>query len=217
MAADNRSFISIKVLLFLVFLLYFVLALSLSVKAQEQEEENETDAFQNERLNSLETRLEELGYIINDMENAIERIQESDTAQEQERLLLSDKLDLTLIALNDLVNYSIDLLGMTQEALLDSMTYQDSVNGMLSFLHSDMESLNENTVSGNALISSMNDSLGEELNTASANSIQEFNHTLSKTNTLLSYLFVLLLFLLVMVVAVSIGLLLHHMIHKFVR
>lgn len=219
---NNRDIVNIRILFFFSCFFLGLFFFPLFVNAQESNEaeslsESGTDTVQNERLNSLEIRLEELGYSINDIEVTIEKLQESEILQDQERLAISDKIDLAVIALNDLINYSIELLEKIDNEELLASEYRTKVLNAFVSNKADIAALNENTVSGNALISSLNDSFEKELKAASASSIQEFNHTLLKTNTLLSYLFVLLLFLLVMVVVIGLGLLLHNMINRFVR
>ena len=62
------------------FILSLFMSLSIEVQAAETSEESDytqTDFEQDERLNSLELRLEELGYSINEVEQAIVLLQET--------------------------------------------------------------------------------------------------------------------------------------------
>lgn len=200
---------NIKIFIVL-FCFSLVLFAPVYVYAAEQEEDSETDSEQNDRINSLELRFEELGYVINEIEGIIEQIQTSEQEEEEERLAISDKLDLNLIALNDLVNYTIEFLGKCDN--YETLTGEHRV-----IVETELSELSELTVSGNTLVSDFNTSFEENMKATSEASIKEFNDTLLKTNMLLSYLFVLILLLLVMVIVIAIGALLHHMLNKFVR
>ncbi len=180
-------------------------------------ETSETDEEQNQRLNSLEIRLEEMGYVINDVEGIIEQIQTSEQLEQEERLAISDKLDLSIIALNDLVNYNIELLGKADNSETLTGEYRQNVEETFEELTQLSLEQNELTVSGNSIITDFNDSFETNLKTTSGDFLTEFNDTILMTNTLLSYLFVLILILLVMVVVIAFGALLRSMINKFVR
>lgn len=200
---------SIKIFLVL-FCFTLVLSTPVYAYAAEPEEESETDIEQNERINSLESRLEELGYVIDEVEGTLEQIQDSELEEAEERLVISEKLDLSLLVLNDLVNYFIEFLDKYDAS--ETLAAEHRL-----FVKTGLVELSELTVSGNTLISDFNTSFEENVKITSENSIKEFNDTLLSTNTLLSYLFVLILFLLVMVIAIAIGVLLHHMLNKFVH
>lgn len=200
---------SIKIFLVL-FCFTLVLSTPVYAYAAEQEEESETYIEQNERINSLESRLEELGYVIDEVEGTLEQIQDSELEEAEERLVISEKLDLSLLVLNDLVNYFIEFLDKYDAS--ETLAAEHRL-----FVKTGLVELSELTVSGNTLISDFNTSFEENVKITSENSIKEFNDTLLSTNTLLSYLFVLILFLLVMVIAIAIGVLLHHMLNKFVH
>ncbi len=118
--------------------------ISLNAHAQESELESETDTTQNERLNSLETRLEEMGYTINEIEGVLEQVQTSELLQEEERLAISTKLDLVITALNDLVNYDIEILGKADNEELLAKEYRLQITEVLN-------NISNSTVSGNSL------------------------------------------------------------------
>ena len=104
----RAEYIYLLVFLLSVLLFFF---LSIPVHAEEiAEGESQTDTEQNERLNSLEIRLEELGYTINELQATIESVQTSELEEEQQRLVISEKLDLLIIGVRDLINYSIESL-----------------------------------------------------------------------------------------------------------
>ena len=190
------------------FILSLFMSLSIEVQAAETSEESDytqTDFEQDERLNSLELRLEELGYSINEVEQAIVLLQETDTALEEQRLVISEKLDLCIIALNDLINYSIEHLEKDDSAALLTEEYRTTVTTAIETNEESMMKLNENTVSGNMIISNFNDSVSENLQLTSENTLQELNKTLLTTNTFLSYVFILLLIVLILFITYGIG------------
>ena len=197
---------------FILVVIFFVLSLfmcsSIEVHASETSEESDytqTDFEQDERLNNLELRLEELGYSINEVEQAIVLLQETDTALEEQRLVISEKLDLCIIALNDLINYSIEHLEKDDSAALLTEEYRTTVTTAIETNEESMIKLNENTVSGNMIISNFNDSVSENLQLTSENTLQELNKTLLTTNTFLSYVFILLLVVLAILITYGIG------------
>ena len=197
---------------FIFVVIFFALSLfmcsSIEVHASETSEESDytqTDLEQDERLNSLELRLEELGYTIDDVEQAIIALQEVDTSLEEQRLLISEQLDLCIVALNDLINYSIEHLEKEDTAALLTEEYRTTVTAGIVTNEMAMTTLNENTVSGNTIISNFNDSVSENLQLTSENTLQELNKTLLTTNTFLSYVFILLLVVLVILITYGIG------------
>ena len=132
----NKNILSI--LLFAVMLLVFTFTFTLTVNA----EESNTDYEQDERLNALELRLQELGYKINDVENTIEAIQTADAEASQKQLELNQKVDLLVIALNDVVNYNIeDLNNKDADRLADAeyreliKAYNEQTLEMMTALH----------------------------------------------------------------------------------
>ena len=178
------------------------------------ESETLTDSEQNERLNNLEIRLEELGYSVNEVRDSINAINERFELSEQERLEIRDQLDLVIIGLDDLCNYSIEYLGNFDSAVTVSQTADiDTLSALNQIFDSSVE-LNENTVSGNAIITTFGDNIKTDMQNISETSINEFNETLLKTNTLLSYLFVLILFLLVLMVAYGVGSIIQNIIKR---
>lgn len=195
-----------------------VMCSGLEVHAQEIDKENldddysQTDFEQDERLNSLEIRLEELGYIIDETNQAIILLQETDADLEQQRLELSEKLDLCIIALNDLINYSVEQLEKMDSSEVLTESYRTALFEELEANRLLVTDLNDNTVSGNMIISDFNDSVSENLQLTSEKTLQELNDTLLVTNTFLSYLFILILIVLVMIVTYLIG----AFIYKFV-
>lgn len=192
-----------------------VMCSGLEVHAQEIDKEeldddySQTDLEQDERLNSLEIRLEELGYIIDETSQSIILLQETDADLEQQRLELSEKLDLCIIALNDLINYSVEQLEKMDSSEVLTESYRTALLEELEANRLLVTDLNDNTVSGNMIISDFNDSVSENLQLTSENTLQELNKTLLTTNTFLSYVFILLLGVLVLFITFGIGALIH--------
>ena len=190
---------------------------SFEVHAQDDTEYTQTDLEQDERLNSLEKRLEEIGYTIDETVQAIISLQEADVSLEEQRIEISEKLDLCIIALNDLINYSIEGLDKADASEVLTEEYRTEVLTDLETNEAAMVTLNENTVSGNTILTDFNDSVTENLQLTSENTLQELNKTLSTTNTFLSYLFVLLLVVLALFVTNWIGALINKFILKHVQ
>lgn len=185
----------------------------------EEQTESSTDSYQNERLNSLEIRLEELGYTINDIQTAIESIQSGMEETEQQRLAISQQLDLLIIAMNDLCNHNIEILGKLDLKEIADTAYTETVTTALQVNEKAMADLNQLvleqsdiTVSGN---NSIIDTVEKNIKETSELSLLEFNDTISKTNQLLGYLFVLLIFILVIMLCIILGTLIHNITKKF--
>ena len=203
-------------MLLAVLILVSVLISSTAVVHAEEivESETLTDSEQNERLNNLEIRLEELGYSVNEARDSINAINERFELLEQERLEIRDQLDLIIIGLDDLCTYSIEYLGNFDSAVTVSQTADTDTLSALNQIYDSSVELNENTVSGNAIVTAFGDNIKTDMQNISETSINEFNETLLKTNTLLSYLFVLILFLLVLMIAYGVGSIIQNIIKR---
>lgn len=208
----NRDCVPYFYIAAIAFVLVFLFSVPLVVRAEETAEEiTETDSEQNKRLNSLELRLEELGYQMNDTGTAIEAI----TSQlEEERLTISQQLELLLIGVNDELTL-LDSVQLSVSDIADSLhQFLPAVSTDVVTVRDDVKQLNELTVSGNASINSFNDSIKTDMKNISETSIEEFNTTLLRTNMLLSYLFVLMLILLVLMITYFIGAVIRNTIKK---
>lgn len=216
MSKDNSLERNVFYMLLAVLILVSVVISSTAVVHAEEivESETLTDSEQNERLNNLEIRLEELGYSVNEVRDSINAINERFELLEQERLEIRDQLDLIIIGLDDLCTYSIEYLGNFDSAATVSQTADTDTLSVLNQIYDSSVELNENTVSGNATITALGDNLKLDMQNISETSINEFNETLLKTNTLLSYLFVLILFLLVLMVAYGVGSIIQNIIKR---
>lgn len=202
-------------LLAVLILVSVVISSTAVVHAEEiVESETLTDSEQNERLNNLEIRLEELGYSVNEARDSINAINERFELLEQEQLEIRDQLDLIIIGLDDLCTYSIEYLGNFDSAVTVSQTADIDTLSALNQIYDSSVELNENTVSGNAIVTAFGDNIKTDMQNISESSINEFNETLLKTNTLLSYLFVLILFLLVLMIAYGVGSIIQNIIKR---
>ena len=202
-------------LLAVLILVSVVISSTAVVHAEEiVESETLTDSEQNERLNNLEIRLEDLGYSVNEARDSINAINERFELLEQERLEIRDQLDLIIIGLDDLCTYSIEYLGNFDSAVTVSQTADTDTLSALNQIYDLSVELNENTVSGNAIVTAFGDNIKTDMQNISETSINEFNETLLKTNTLLSYLFVLILFLLVLMIAYGVGSIIQNIIKR---
>lgn len=216
MSKDNSLERNVFYMLLAVLILVSVLISSTAVVHAEEivESETLTDSEQNERLNNLEIRLEELGYSVNEARDSINAINERFELLEQERLEIRDQLDLIIIGLDDLCTYSIEYLGNFDSAVTVSQTADTDTLSALNQIYDSSVELNENTVSGNAIVTAFGDNIKTDMQNISETSINEFNETLLKTNTLLSYLFVLILFLLVLMIAYGVGSIIQNIIKR---
>lgn len=175
----NRTKYSI-LLLWLISIMVFVFIVCIPVveacaeELPEEQTESSTDSYQNERLNSLEIRLEELGFTINDIQTAIESIQSGMEETEQQRLAISQQLDLLIIAMNDLCNHNIEILGKLDLKEIADTAYAETVTTALQVNEKAMADLNQLvleqsdiTVSGNSLVSNLDDTLKQGQTTES--------------------------------------------------
>lgn len=216
MSKDNSLERNVFYMLLAVLIVVSVVISSTAVVHAEEivESETLTDSEQNERLNNLEIRLEELGYSVNEARDSINAINERFELLEQERLEIRDQLDLIIIGLDDLCTYSIEYLGNFDSAVTVSQTADTDTLSALNQIYDSSVELNENTVSGNAIVTAFGDNIKTDMQNISETSINEFNETLLKTNTLLSYLFVLILFLLVLMIAYGVGSIIQNIIKR---
>lgn len=148
-------FVSSIVVICLVILFPFI------THAEEITEETAMDTEQNERLNSLEIRLEELGYQINDITGTLEEVQTSELSEQEERLLISEKLDLVIVALNDLINYDIEILTKADNSEILATDYRVEVLDNFKQLNETTLQLSSDTVSGNSLVSQLDNTISD--------------------------------------------------------
>lgn len=196
----------------------FLLVSSVSAaELQTTDSYSSTDLEQDERLNAIELRLEELGYQINEASDAIEAIISSEHLEEEQRLSISEKIELLVIGLSDLLNKTTDSITQDSVAYDIARIGQERIEAYVEFQKLASEELNDLTVSGNTILTDFNEDMTGKIDSVSATSIEEFNKTLLSTNTLLSYLFVLILLLLVVIIALFIGWIVHNITHKFVN
>lgn len=146
---------------FAIFLSFSILLLqpSIIVHAEETIIESSTDTEQNERLNNLEVRLEEMGFRINEIELSLESLHENQALEEEQRLAITQQLELLIVGMNDLCNYNIELLDKLDTKELTDTAYQNLITTALEVNELAMMDLNqtmllqsEATVSGNALL-----------------------------------------------------------------
>lgn len=201
-------------------LVFFITLLALSTKVQAQELEDEytnTDLEQDERLNAIEIRLEELGYKISDTENALVLIDENQQIENEEKLIANQYLELMLIGMNQQLN--IEETRNEQKLADDELLYlyQDKILEHNEKELLALDDIKQETVSGNTLVSDFDSNVSDKMDSVSATSMEQFNSTLLSTNKLLSYLFVLLLMALVLMIAFGIGKIIHNITNKFVN
>ena len=216
---NNKSSARIEtVLIVAVCIVCFLLICPIVAHAEETStgtvEESTSD---DERINNLEKRLEELGYQISETKDSIVAIEDRLDPLEADHLSLQQELELLLIGMNDqlelLNTISADLTASS--ALLSDHLPTVVMQG--ETLQEDTKSLYQETVSGNTLVSDLGDSLKVDMENISQKSLDEFNKTLLSTNKLLSYLFVLLLVLLVLFIVGGLGKIIKDTLLKYVE
>lgn len=149
--------------------LLFMLGYSVESHAEELSDFTESDSENAdlvERVNSLELRVEEIGYHISEIDGTLETVQTSELSEEEERLAISEKLDLILVALNDLVNYDIETLEKLDNFETSTDTYRTELLDKMQSLNDLSMELSENTVSGNNLVSRLDDTVSKGNNDA---------------------------------------------------
>lgn len=216
---NNKSSARIEtVLIVAVCIVCFLLICPIVAHAEETSTDTtEESTSDNERINNLEKRLEELGYQISETKDSIVAIEDRLDPLEADHLSLQQELELLLIGLNDqlelLNTISADLTASS--ALLSDHLPTVVMQG--ETLQEDTKSLYQETVSGNTLVSDLGDSLKVDMENISQKSLEEFNKTLLSTNKLLSYLFVLLLVLLVLFIVGGLGKIIKDTLLKYVE
>lgn len=216
---NNKSSARIEtVLIVAVCIVCFLLICPIVAHAEETSTDT-TEEFtsDDERINNLEKRLEELGYQISETKDSIVAIEDRLDPLEADHLSLQQELELLLIGMNDqlelLNTISADLTASS--ALLSDHLPTVVMQG--ETLQEDTKSLYQETVSGNTLVSDLGDSLKVDMENISQKSLEEFNKTLLSTNKLLSYLFVLLLVLLVLFIVGGLGKIIKDTLLKYVE
>ena len=216
---NNKSSARIEtVLIVAVCIVCFLLICPIVAHAEETSTDTaEESTSDDERINNLEKRLEELGYQISETKDSIVAIEDRLDPLETDHLSLQQELELLLIGMNDqlelLNTISTDLT--TSSALLSDHLPTVVMQG--ETLQEDTKSLYQETVSGNTLVSDLGDSLKVDMENISQKSLDEFNKTLLSTNKLLSYLFVLLLVLLVLFIVGGLGKIIKDTLLKYVE
>lgn len=216
---NNKSSARIEtVLIVAVCIVCFLLICPIVAHAEETSTDTtEESTSDDERINNLEKRLEELGYQISETKDSIVAIEDRLDPLEADHLSLQQELELLLIGLNDqlelLNTISADLTASS--ALLSDHLPTVVMQG--ETLQEDTKSLYQETVSGNTLVSDLGDSLKVDMENISQKSLEEFNKTLLSTNKLLSYLFVLLLVLLVLFIVGGLGKIIKDTLLKYVE
>lgn len=151
-----------SIILYLSIVFVSLFLLSTTVHAEElPETESIADSEQNERLNSLEIRLEELGFQINEITGTLEEVQTSELSEQEERLLISEKLDLIIVALNDLINYDIEILTKADNFEMLTTDYRVEVLDNFKQLNETTLQLSSDTVSGNSLVSQLDNTVAK--------------------------------------------------------
>lgn len=216
---NNKSSARIEtVLIVAVCIVCFLLICPIVAHAEETSTDTaEESTSDDERINNLEKRLEELGYQISETKDSIVAIEDRLDPLETDHLSLQQELELLLIGMND----QLELLNtISTDLTTSSVLLSDHLPTVVmqgETLQEDTKSLYQETVSGNTLVSDLGDSLKVDMENISQKSLDEFNKTLLSTNKLLSYLFVLLLILLVLFIVGGLGKIIKDTLLKYVE
>ena len=216
---NNKSSARIEtVLIVAVCIVCFLLICPIVAHAEETSTDTAEESTSDDgRINNLEKRLEELGYQISETKDSIVAIEDRLDLLEADHLSLQQELELLLIGMND----QLDLLNtISADLTASSALLSDHLPTVVmqgETLQEDTKSLYQETVSGNTLVSDLGDSLKVDMENISQKSLDEFNKTLLSTNKLLSYLFVLLLVLLVLFIVGGLGKIIKDTLLKYVE
>ena len=140
------------ILILTLFACMLFLSSKCEVRAEELDDYSNADLSQDERLNALELRLEELGYAVSDLGDSIVFINESETLEDEQRLAISDKLDLLILGINTLIDN--DLIAVEKSVNDDALTAEYRLAVLESFKENGnaIDTLKQDTVSGNSVL-----------------------------------------------------------------
>lgn len=220
---DKRDWLKVVVVV-LIIVLVNVIAVFFPFRVNASE-------LENERLNNLELRLADYEHTIADIEYQIQQLSENDDYQYQQLLTLSQQLDLMIVGVNQLIELSIEGIendiqrnevdtfryGASEERQNVALSRFDNSIVALQSIIEKLDNINIGTDRGNDLLINLGDSLGNEIQENTDKTLQELNETLTTTNTFLIYLFVMLLFVMVGIIAIAIGKLLMNTVFRFIE
>lgn len=119
-----------------------------------------------DRINHIEIRMQEMNICIDELRESLSLLETASEEDEQKRIEISDKLDLIVIALDDLINANNQYLDMYADQQTKHIEFTDSLSEYLEQNKDVLQSISENTleqtdlsVSGNSLATDMNDML----------------------------------------------------------
>lgn len=161
-----------------------------------------------DRINHLEIRMQEMNICIDELRERLELLETVGEEDEQKRIEISDKLDLIVIALDDIVNSNNQYLDMYADQQTKHIEFNDFLSEYLAQNKDVLQSISENTleqtdlsVSGNSLTTDINDLL-KASNEENRKMNEENMTTYKKTST--EHTTYILVFIAI-VVGVSIG------------
>lgn len=122
-------------------------------------EESDTEAYNEQMVNYLAERMQEMGIQIDEINQKLQLIDEASAAEEEQRIAISDKLDLLLIGMNQLVDNSIAELDALNVSGAAAEEYRTHVSESLDDLNTAALQHSHDTVSGNMLLSDLQDTV----------------------------------------------------------
>ena len=144
-----------------ILLLYFLILLLGCVghKFIVHAEEPGTESYNEQMINYLTQRMQEMGIQIDEINQKLQLIDENDAAEEEQRISMSDKLDLLVIGMEQLVDNSITELEALEASGTQEEEYRAYVSESLDDLNATALQQSDNTVSGNMRLSDLDDTI----------------------------------------------------------
>ena len=122
-------------------------------------EESGTESYNEQMINYLAQRMQEMGIQIDEINQKLQLIDENDAAEEEQRISMSDKLDLLVIGMEQLVDNSITELEALEASGTQEEEYRAYVSESLDDLNATALQQSDNTVSGNLRLSDLDDTI----------------------------------------------------------
>ena len=144
-----------------ILLVYFLILLfgCINHKFVVHAEEPGTDSYNEQMINYLTQRMQEMGIQIDEINQKLQLIDENDAAEEEQRISMSDKLDLLVIGMEQLVDNSITELEALEASGTQEEEYRAYVSESLDDLNATALQQSDNTVSGNMRLSDLDDTI----------------------------------------------------------
>jgi len=169
------------------------------------------DIDNDERLNAIELRLIDYESTIEDIRANINYLIENDQLRYEQKLLMQQQLDVMILGLNEILNlYSDEIANNVLRNDIQKERYEMLIGGLITlisetqktnktltetseYLKSALDYMISLNVYNNDLIINLGYNLGAEIKESTEKTLQELNETLSITNRLLTYFYLIIL------------------------